>query len=139
MKVFEEMTFHEFEYALSLNYMGPISVIKKLLPVMIENGKGHIVNISSYCSLAPTLKMSDMAASKAALTGFHNALRLEIKYLKLPILTTIVFPYLVNTSNMSSYQSPVLLPVLKKVTLGKEIYDAIISKRAEVFLPWYYK
>lgn len=64
---------------MSVNYIGPVSLIMKFLPDMTIKNKGHIVNISSVCSLMPSIKMAEYCASKAALSSFHNALRLEIK------------------------------------------------------------
>lgn len=65
---------------MNINYMAPVSLIKKVYPLMLSKDKGHIVNISSASSIAPNIKMSEYCASKAALSGFTNALRLEIKY-----------------------------------------------------------
>jgi len=80
-----------------VNFLSPVSIIKKVLPVMIQRLKGHIVNVSSVASLLPSIKMTDYCASKAALSGFHNALRLELKQYNKPIYTTLICPYAVNT------------------------------------------
>ena len=64
---------------------------------MIERHKGHIVNVASYCAfLASNTNYidPDYAASMAALSAFHNALRLELKYQKTKIITSIIFPYI---------------------------------------------
>ena len=63
---------------MDVNYIAPVSLIKKFYPLMMEQDKGHIINISSAASIVPSLKMSEYCASKAALSGYHNALRLEI-------------------------------------------------------------
>lgn len=55
--------------------MGPVYMSKLLLPLMIENKKGHIVNISSIMAFAPGIGVADYCASKTALLCFHNNLK----------------------------------------------------------------
>lgn len=61
-----------------VNYLGPIALIKQILPKMQALNKGHIVDISSVVHLLPAVKLADYCGSKAALYNFHSSLRLGI-------------------------------------------------------------
>lgn len=43
------------------------------------------------------MKITSYAASKHALWGYHNSLRMELKYKKSSIRTTLVCPWGINT------------------------------------------
>lgn len=126
---------------MDINYLAPVIIIKNILPDMIERNKGHIVNISSVSCLTPAVKMSEYCASKAALAAFHNAMRLEIKFQKINIMTTLVCPYDIDTGVLERFKGKFkfLYDYLDETTIAWKIYDAIVSNREEVFFPWTYK
>ena len=61
------------------NYLGPVSLIRKLLPKMRKNGKGKIINISSVSGLLAFPTMSSYSASKYALEGAMESLWYELR------------------------------------------------------------
>ncbi|XP_069806154.1 dehydrogenase/reductase SDR family member 7 [Dendropsophus ebraccatus] len=63
---------------IDLNYIGTISITKHVLPHMIEKKKGKIITISSVTGLIGVPLSSGYAASKHALQGFFNSLRIEL-------------------------------------------------------------
>lgn len=67
---------------MNVNTIAPMILTRLILPYMIENKKGHIVFIASVASINHGLKLSDYVASKHAIYGFNNCLRLELKYNK---------------------------------------------------------
>lgn len=66
---------------------------------MLKNNNGHIVNVSSVCGLQGGYKLTDYCASKFAVVGFTESLRLELKTLnpKNRIQVTLVCPFHVKT------------------------------------------
>ncbi|MET0286136.1 MAG: SDR family oxidoreductase [Polyangiales bacterium] len=60
-----------------VDYFGPVSLIKQVLPHMLARKAGLIVAISSVAGLVATPYRSSYAAAKAALIAFHDALRAE--------------------------------------------------------------
>ena len=54
---------------------------KEVLPSMIESNKGHIVNISSICGFMGGDMVSDYCATKFAVYGLSESLRVELKNL----------------------------------------------------------
>ncbi len=63
---------------IELNVAALTQLTHGLLPDMIEAGKGAILNISSLASLLPIPDRGVYAASKAYVTSFSEALRLEL-------------------------------------------------------------
>jgi len=80
---------------MEINFFGAIYLTKKILPSMIANGGGAIAVTSSFTGKFGFPLRSAYAASKHALHGFFETLRLEYK--KKNISVTIVCPGLINT------------------------------------------
>jgi NAD(P)-dependent dehydrogenase (short-subunit alcohol dehydrogenase family) len=67
-----ENVHQEFE----TNFFGPLMVTRALVPQIVANGGGHILNVASALSWAAI--GGSYSASKAALWSMSNALRLEL-------------------------------------------------------------
>ncbi|PVD28029.1 hypothetical protein C0Q70_10610 [Pomacea canaliculata] len=63
---------------LELNTLGPVSLTKAVLPHMVKRQSGHIVVVSSIAGHLGTPGLGSYAASKHALHGFYDTLRLEV-------------------------------------------------------------
>jgi NAD(P)-dependent dehydrogenase (short-subunit alcohol dehydrogenase family) len=59
------------------NTLGPIAVIKAVMPQLREQGSGVIVNVSSSVTVKPLPALSAYSASKAALNAFTESFALE--------------------------------------------------------------
>ena len=70
--------FHDFERTMQLNYFGAIRLIMGLVPVMREQHRGHIVNISSIGVQTSPPRFSAYVASKAALDSWSNVVSSEL-------------------------------------------------------------
>ena len=62
--------FHDFERTMQLNYFGSLRLIFGFLPKMLEQKRGHIINISSIGVLSNAPRFSAYVASKSALDSF---------------------------------------------------------------------
>ncbi|PIO31117.1 Dehydrogenase/reductase SDR family member 7, partial [Aquarana catesbeiana] len=67
-----------FRGLMELNYFGTISLTKHVLPHMIKKKKGKIVTISSVTGFIGVPLSTGYAASKHAVQGFFNSLRIEL-------------------------------------------------------------
>lgn len=67
-----------FRGLMEINYFGTISLTKHVLPHMIERKKGKIVTISSMTGFIGVPLSTGYAASKHAVQGFLNSLRVEL-------------------------------------------------------------
>lgn len=59
------------------NYLGAVRLTKEILPHMLRQGSGRIINMASVAGLTGIPNLSAYCASKFALIGFSEALKLE--------------------------------------------------------------
>jgi NAD(P)-dependent dehydrogenase (short-subunit alcohol dehydrogenase family) len=76
---FEQISLEDFEWLMSINFWGVIYGTKFFLPVLKEQEKAHIVNISSVFGLVAPPEQTAYASSKFAVRGFTEALRHELE------------------------------------------------------------
>jgi 3-dehydrosphinganine reductase len=87
---FEELPLSTFREQMDVNYFGTLHTVKAVLPHMMAQGKGHIVNVSSIGGVVGAFGYTAYAASKFAVHGFTEALRAEMK--PLGIAVSLVLP-----------------------------------------------
>ena len=92
---FPEATPQMWEDVMSCNLYGVVNGTTAVVPIMLRQGGGHIVNTSSVCGLAPLPYQTIYCASKYAVVGFSEALRYELADMN--ILVTVVCPGAVDT------------------------------------------
>ncbi len=64
---------------LKTNYLGPMSLIRAVLPIMREQRSGQIINVSSVSGMVAMPTMASYSASKHALEGATEALWYETR------------------------------------------------------------
>jgi dehydrogenase/reductase SDR family member 7B len=62
---------------MEVNYFGPVELTKRIVPDMLKNGGGQLIVMSSLAGKWGFYERSAYAASKHALHGFFETLRLE--------------------------------------------------------------
>jgi uncharacterized protein len=67
------------EAMLRLHTMAPMRLSQAVLPVLLQNGKGGIVNVSSVASFLYSAGNVNYCATKAYLTNFSEGLAAELK------------------------------------------------------------
>jgi 3-dehydrosphinganine reductase len=87
---FEELDLSIFHEMMDVNYFGALHVIQAVVPGMIQRRSGYLVNISSGVALLPTFGYTAYAASKYALRGLSDVLRVELK--RYNIRVSVVYP-----------------------------------------------
>lgn len=65
---------------MDLNYLGTVLPIKVLLPLMLKNGKGNILNISSMAATRPMTRVMGYASAKAAIDNLTKWLAVELAH-----------------------------------------------------------
>lgn len=78
-----------------LNLLGLMNATHATLPIMQEQGEGHVVNVSSVAGRQASPNSSGYNASKWGVNGFTDALRQEVA--EEGIRTTLVEPGVVDT------------------------------------------
>src|SRR5690606_1485830 len=80
---------------LRTNFLSPVRITTGLLPLMLERGAGTIVNVSSLGGRLGILNESAYSASKFALTGWTEALALDLW--DTPIRVRLITPGAIDT------------------------------------------
>jgi NAD(P)-dependent dehydrogenase (short-subunit alcohol dehydrogenase family) len=97
MAPLEEMTLDDFRAAMDTNFWGALYTIMAVLPGMRERRAGRIVNISSIGGKVAVPHLLPYCASKFALAGLSEGLRMEAA--KDGIVVTTVIPGLMRTGS----------------------------------------
>lgn len=77
--VVEHMTENDELLQLRTNYLGPIGLIRLILPMMRLRGRGKIINVSSVSGMLAMPTMASYSASKYALEGASESLWYEVR------------------------------------------------------------
>jgi NADP-dependent 3-hydroxy acid dehydrogenase YdfG len=62
----------------AVNVIGPLQLIRLVVPIMKDHGSGHIINISSYASRVAVPPQTIYAGTKYAIEGLSDGLRREL-------------------------------------------------------------
>ena len=81
----EEHSIDEAKAQFETNFFGVVRMTKAVLPLMRQQKQGQIVNISSLSGFAPIPFMGMYSASKCAVEGYTEALRMELKPLNIHV------------------------------------------------------
>lgn len=82
----------KLEAMLRVNVEALTHLAHALVPGMIRNGSGAVVNVSSLASLLPIPDFAVYAATKAYVTSFSEALRIELRGHGIPVLAVCPGP-----------------------------------------------
>lgn len=94
-RTFLDWDAEDIERIMQVNYFGAVHFTKALLPRMIERKRGWLVFISSVTGRIASPEKTAYAATKFAMTGFAEALSLEVEDEGVHVLT--VYPGVVRT------------------------------------------
>lgn len=77
-----ELSVEAVKNVMDLNYQGTLIPIKHFMPLMLPNGKGNIINISSMAASRPMTRVLGYASAKAAIDSLTKwmAVELNTKY-----------------------------------------------------------
>lgn len=95
--VVEHMDIESEMAQLKTNYLGPMALVRSVLPIMREQKYGRIINISSVSGMVSMPTMASYSASKRALEGASEALWYEAR--PYGISVTLVEPGFINSES----------------------------------------
>ncbi|HEY1571673.1 MAG TPA: SDR family NAD(P)-dependent oxidoreductase [Pseudonocardiaceae bacterium] len=117
----EDVTLDSFRAQIETNLLGVVTVTKAALPVLREQGSGHIVQVSSVGGRLASVGLSAYQAAKWAVGGFSEVLAREVG--PLGIKVTVLEPGGMRTDWAgSSMTIPPISPP----------YDATVGERARL-------
>ena len=122
-KYFIDHSVAEIQRVMNVNTNAPMYVTLQFLDGMLTQNSGHICNIASSAGFITNPKMSVYAASKWAVIGWSDSLRLEMKQMKRNVKVTTIMPYYINTGMFDGVQS--IIPILDPEKTATTIIRAI--------------
>ena len=134
-KFFNDHSVPDIANTMNINSLGPMYITKAFLGDMIDQNSGHICNIASSGGLISNPKMSVYAASKWALIGWSDSLRLEMKQMNKAVNVTTIMPYYIDTGMFDGVKSKI--PILEPEAAALSIVKAIEKNKKMVTIPGY--
>lgn len=137
----DKVTDEEVEETFLVNCIRPIQLTKKLLPFLNQESKGQLIFIGSQAGKVATPKTSVYAASKHALIGYTNALRMELKDANIRVTTIhpgpIDTPFLDGADHSGQYRHAVQGHLLSIDDVVHATIRSIGTTKREVNIPSY--
>ncbi|WP_022887177.1 SDR family oxidoreductase [Glaciibacter superstes] len=123
---------------MQVNALAPMYIAREFLPGMIDNAyrEARIVNIASAAGTLSNPRMSVYAASKAALIGWSDSLRLElVQQDHGNVKVTTVCPSYISTGMFAGARGPLLTPILTPEYVVDRVWAAMLAGRPLLFMP----
>jgi all-trans-retinol dehydrogenase (NAD+) len=81
--------------------------------------------------------LADYSASKFAVFGFDESLRMELRRRKSAVRTTVVCPFFIDTGMFRGVRTrfPLFLPILKSEYAARRIVSAVLKNRRRLLMP----
>lgn len=133
-KYFDQHSTADIKRTMDINASAPMYVSAEFLSQMIIQKSGHICNIASSAGFISNPRMSVYAASKWAVIGWSDSLRLEMKMRKTGVNVSTVTPYYISTGMFAGVKS--LIPLLKPDKVAVKIVNGIEQNRVLISMPF---
>ena len=124
---------------MQVNALAPMYITREFIPGMIANAyrESRIVNIASAAGTLANPRMAVYAASKAALIGWSDSLRLELEQADhTNVKVTTVTPGYVSTGMFAGAKGLPLAPILEPEFVVDRVWKAMLAGVPLVELPW---
>lgn len=134
-QTFNNNTIADVRLTFGVNTIAPMVLALQALQPMLDVNEGHICNIASEAGMISNPKMSVYAASKWAVIGWSDSVRIELHQMKKNVHFTTIAPYYINTGMFNGVESPIF-PILDPEKTSRKIIRAIEKNQDFCGLPW---
>ena len=126
------------EFVVRINVLGVMHVARAFLPAMIANGReARVLNVASASGLLSVPRMSVYTASKWAVIGWSDSLRLELQRAgHCHVKVTTLIPSYIKTGMFAGARAPLLTPLLEPGDVVDKAWAAMKAGKPRLFLPW---
>ncbi|HEY4599799.1 MAG TPA: SDR family oxidoreductase [Cerasibacillus sp.] len=111
-KAYTEIDKEDWDFMMSINGFGPFAGMKHVAPIMAEQGKGSIINISSYTAQIGQ-GFNHYSASKGAVRAISKAAATQFG--RQGVRVNALFPGIIET------------PMTKSLSASKELLERLIQ------------
>ncbi|MGD6815636.1 SDR family NAD(P)-dependent oxidoreductase [Metabacillus sp. 84] len=138
-KTVEESALEEMKRMFEVNVFGLIACTKAVLPAMKKQGGGQIINIASQAGKIATPKSSLYAATKHAVLGFSNSLRMECTGTGIKVTTVNPGPirtdFFETADESGDYTKNVERWMLTPDFVAEKVVRSMVRYKREINLP----
>lgn len=134
---FDKQTVQDIDLTMDINANAPMYVALAVLPDMLRRDRGHICNIASAAGMLGVPKLSVYCASKWAVIGWTESMRVELKQARSHVRVTSVAPYFINTGMFDGVNSKVF-PILDPENTAAKIIRAVEVGKSFRGIPFAY-
>lgn len=132
---FHQVSEADFDWLMAINFEGVVRMSRAFLPLLQQRPAARLVNISSLFGLITPAGQTAYCASKFAVRGFSNALRLELQSSNVGV--SVVHPGGVATSIAASAKVSADIPAeqaLRQQELAGKLLRLPPAKAAEIII-----
>ncbi len=138
----EDVEWDDLDHMFELNVYALINGTKQLLPHFSANRRVcHIVNVASMAGKIATTKSAVYAATKHAVLGFTNALRMEAAENRIFVTAVNLGPVKTNFFKTAdpngTYQKNVARHMLDPDKVAKKVVKNLFQNKREINLPYW--
>ncbi len=116
-----------------VNVFGLAYGMRAVLPGMLARGRGHVINLASAAGKVGTPYASMYSATKHAVVGLTEAVRLEHR--GSGVHFTYVMPTLVNTELIAGSKKPLFPPVVEPDEVADAVVRSLETREVDVYVP----
>ena len=106
-----------FKQVIDINLVGTFNVTRNIVPYMVKQRSGRIINIASVVGIVVNAGQSNYSASKAGIIGFTKSLAKELSSRN--ILVNAVAPGFIETKMTDILNETVKESILSQIPLGR--------------------
>ncbi len=134
---FWEHSNEQIQATMRINSEALMYVTRAFLPGMMEKRSGRIVNFASAAGTVSNPRMSVYCASKWAVIGWSDSLRIELEQAGYHnVCVTTVCPSYINTGMFTGVTAPFLAPILEPGPFADVVWNAMKKGSIWVRRPW---
>ncbi len=138
---FQEIPLEDFRRIVDVNVMGYVHGARAALPLLRDQGRGVLVNVSSIVSAVPQPYTHAYSMSKAAVRVLGASLRQELRLdgatgvkVCTVLPATIDTPFFEHTANFTGRKAKAMPPVYSAERVARTIVDLVRLPRREVIV-----
>jgi len=127
---------------MQVNFMAGVSLVHGVLPRMLADGRGHIIQVCSMSAHMGAWGLAGYSASKAAQRAFGESIAAEC--VGTGVTLSNIHPGIVNTAY---FDAPTLAPLWRRVKpraidpgrVARAAVATLDRPKLNVFVPWHYR
>ncbi|MHA1668115.1 MAG: SDR family NAD(P)-dependent oxidoreductase [Candidatus Heimdallarchaeaceae archaeon] len=137
VSLFIDQAEEEITNLIETNVLSLIQMTKKVVPIMKEQGSGHIINLSSTLAALPPYPFAVYSATKSAVKTFGDCIREEVLDYGIDVSTVLPGPYNTEFNKVAGIEKA-SFKGYNVEKLAKKIASLILKPKDNLISPWFF-